>query len=267
LDKRPFGLIAVALECAMISRPATPAPDAGYPDGATTANAYAKEAARHSCPPGMMYIPAGETVVAYDGTRAVPAFCMDILETTVADYKQCVRAGRCKKPDNRPERAYEIRSSYWRKGSGNIALDCVDFYNAEAYCRFRDKRLPKPREWFRAAAGDRDLFNPWGDAVILPGGVCWERKEKQGPCEVGTSNQDVSPFGIRDMGANAVEWTSRPDLNLGHAPWRSEAILGDSWRNGPDVLGTATSKPIHVDLTYQCAGIRCVLDANGDGTF
>jgi formylglycine-generating enzyme required for sulfatase activity len=214
----------------------------------------------------MSYIPAGKSRYSYDGNYAVPAFCMDILETTVAEYKQCVRAEKC----NRARKTFEadgFSSSYWRKGNGRVALDCVDFDDAEAYCRYRQKRLPTPTEWFRAADGDRDVRDPWGDTVIAAGGVCWQRTMKQGPCEVGTSLQDVSLFGIKDMGANTDEWTSAPDSDFvkGGAPTRSEAVLGYSWADRPNVIGASTTRPRATDITNTCAGIRCARDPEGDG--
>jgi sulfatase modifying factor 1 len=199
------------------------------------------------CPDGMTLVPTGPTPGGFS-PRVTSSFCIDTLETTVAAYRECVRAGACAKPkgpctSKRPHQP----------------IDCASFEDAGAYCRFRGKRLPAPNEWGRAAGGDVGTYHPWGNDVKGgAGGVCWQKRE---PCDVGTSPKDVSVFGVRDMAGNVEEWTADP-ANAGRRPgeWHSEEILGGGWASTPDgpidPLGSITGRP-RPSIVGMRAGVRC----------
>jgi formylglycine-generating enzyme required for sulfatase activity len=137
-------------------------------------------------------------------------------------------------------------------------INCLGFQDAVAYCGFRKKRLPAPNEWGRAAGGDTGTYHPWGNKVdVKPGGVCWQKRE---PCDVGTSTQDVSAFGVKDMAGNVAEWTADPANEGSHNQWHSEEILGGDWQSTPsgaiDVLGSITGRP-KGSIVGMRAGVRC----------
>lgn len=108
------------------------------------------------CPAGMAYVPARALTRAYGPSAIVPAqhaFCMDILETTHADYAACAKAKACTPLQN---------EGRWGKRPRYPVLRAT-FEQAQAYCRFRAKRVPSANEWVRAGGGDEELWNPWGD--------------------------------------------------------------------------------------------------------
>jgi formylglycine-generating enzyme required for sulfatase activity len=80
---------------------------------------------------------------------------------------------------------------------------CVTWYGADKYCRSLGKRLPRDAEWEIAARGVEGRPFPWGGDPPRPGGVAYELPL---PHAVGTSLQDVSPDGIRDLAGNVAEW-------------------------------------------------------------
>jgi formylglycine-generating enzyme required for sulfatase activity len=186
---------------------------------------------------------------------SLAAYCIDELETTVARYRECVHARRCKRE------AHD--STCFNTKRPNSPIACATFEDAAAYCAFHGGRLPTPNEWVRAASGDKESKHPWGDDIRTPpGGVCWGRTFEQGPCDVGTTPTDVSAFGVRDMAGNVAEWTRDP-AHEGKGQLRFELILGYSWTVDRDdvlirMVGSATAEHPGTLTRDGGAGVRCV---------
>ena len=131
----------------------------------------------------------------------VAAFCMQKTEVTVAAYDACVKAGGCTATDAGP----------WcnaRKGGrADHPVNCVDWEQAVAYCRWVGGRLPTEEEWEYAARGTDGRRYPWGNDRPAAQ-LCWSRGDAEGTCPVGSFPAGDSPFGIHDMAGNVWEWTA-----------------------------------------------------------
>lgn len=138
----------------------------------------------------------------------VDTFYMDIFEVTVAEYRACVRRGRCRASGPR----------YFDFDGPRQPITGVSWRDAVAYCGFLGKRLPTEAEWEKAARGvDGELY-PWGEepatcerAVIAneSGRSCGVRKrgsnpDKGRPLDVGS--RPPGRYGLHDMIGNAWEW-------------------------------------------------------------
>ena len=213
------------------------------------------------CPAGMAHVSGGPARGSESGTT-VGSFCADILETTVAEYRECVKARRCTLPAKGDPVHWPC--NYWQKGRDRDAIDCLTFWQVRNYCEFRFKRLPTPNEWKRAAGFGDDRAFPWGNEVLGAKDVCWMRTAKQGTCKVGTHLKDASPFGILDMAGNVPEWTAdrMQECIDGRYYFGScyQESRGDRWSHRPDKFFPTNFDFGRVDTINDpwMAGIRCV---------
>jgi formylglycine-generating enzyme required for sulfatase activity len=157
-------------------------------------------------------------------------YAMDKTEVTVAAYAACVKAGACTEPDGYQSTGSKQLCTYGASGKEQHPVNCVDWTQAEKFCRWKGGRLPTEAEWEHAARGSDGRKYPWGntepngrlangcgrDCVALAKRVlnqdwtaaAWADDGWEATSPVGTFPAGASPFGLLDMAGNVWEWTS-----------------------------------------------------------
>jgi formylglycine-generating enzyme required for sulfatase activity/predicted Ser/Thr protein kinase len=256
-------------------------------------------ALKPAAPSGMVYVPAGEFIMGSTDAEvdsAVPlcnygdcqrswfeieqprhpvyldAFYIDKTEVTNAQYQKCVEAGACDMPS---DTTYYDDTNY-----AQHPVVYVRWNDADAYCRWADKRLPTEAEWEKAARGADGWVYPWGNTfdaskVNFCDKNCsddWRDASVDdgyaGTAPVGSYPAGASPYGALDMAGNVWEWVAdwydggyyatSPERNpKGPASGDYRVIRGGSWDSVVAFVRTAYRYGDSPDLTVNWVGFRC----------
>lgn len=197
-------------------------------------------------PEGMIFVPGGELELgAKDGLpreqpvfrHLVQGFFMDVHPVTVAQFRDFVAAtsyvteaerfGNSIVHDMKGQPGWHMVDGanwqYPRGPEGGKAADDhpvtqVSFRDAQAYCQWAGKRLPREIEWEHAARNGRNDRNPysWGQEIRKNG--VYKANFWQGNFPYQHQVQDgfeftnpvgkfgKTPLGLTDMAGNVWEW-------------------------------------------------------------
>lgn len=222
----------------------------------------------------MLPIPQGEFEMGSDKFEAderpahrvsLPAYYIDKYEVTNAQYKQfCDETHRKYPPNPSFEPDYFIAKPQYP------ALG-VTFEDALAYASWAGKRLPTEEEWEKAASWDpiarRKRLYPWGDEPVERADIGTGK-----PAPVAEANGDRSPYGVFDMGGNALEW-----VDASYRPYEGGEKSDPAYQKDERVVRGAsflqtldkarTSYRDHLPRIFPegkstPVGLRCAISAN-----
>ncbi len=192
------------------SAPSAPAEPSNVPESPPAA-----QATPDAPPPeedGMLLVPGGPFTMGSDDVGEadehprhvveIPAFFLDRTEVTNADYERCVSAGVCRAHDTRSSRLNHFGDDRAFRAPTQ-PISAVSWEDAQAYCHFVGKRLPREAEWEKAARGTDARTYPWGEAKPTAQHAVFSTNRT---APVGTHPLGVGPYGHLDLTGNVWEW-------------------------------------------------------------
>lgn len=137
-------------------------------------------------------------------TVTVAPFLLDKTEVTNEAYGRCVEADKCRPPAHLDtEKGGFAPLEVFRRPDHPVSG--VSHDDAEAYCTFVDKRLPREAEWERAARGSDARRFPWGNEFPNDTLAVFRAKVTK---PVGSLPKGRGPYGHLDLGGNVWEWVA-----------------------------------------------------------
>jgi formylglycine-generating enzyme required for sulfatase activity len=223
----------------------------------------------------MVEIPAGEFAMGSDGVRALEderpvhrvwleRFSMDLHEVATAQYAEFLTATQ--RPAPWQWNSVDLLQSHDRPVIG------VDWSDADAYCRWKGKRLPTEAEWEKSARGTEGWLYPWGnqfprnDLANFALGARFSYSQVLMPVQ--SYEQGKSPYGLYHMAGNVWEWVQdwyavnyyeiSPERNpQGPEKGQFKVLRGGSWSDLPKYLLTYGRFKLPPETRNSYIGFRC----------
>lgn len=198
--------------------------------GVGTVIAVLSPAAPPACPAGMATIPGGTFRMGSPEGEGdsderpmhlvtLSPFCLDLTEVTVVAYGRCVSAGACTAPATSVAKPGERDDPWcnWGRGRDDHPVNCVDWTQADTFCRWADKALPTEAQWEFAARRPQGRRFPWSGREPVARLLRWDSED--GTTPVGRYPAGRTPEGVLDLAGNVAEWVAD-----GFAPYAAAVV-------------------------------------------
>ncbi len=192
----------------------------------------------------MLRVPTGKFLFGDDKQEMeLPEFWISKTPVTNAEYARFLEATNHLKPK-------DFDSNLKNKKDHPVVY--VNWFDAQAYCKWAGGDLPTEEQWEKAARGPHGLAYPWGNE--------WEN----GRCNTYESGiltttpvgqfspQGDSPYSCVDMSGNVWEWTTSLDQTR-------RVVRGGSWKLGQGDALAAYRLNDAPDIHRISTGFRVVL--------
>lgn len=187
--------------------------------------------------PGMALVPEGEFVMGSNERwddespefiARTETFYIDLREVTNEDYAAFVL-------ETGQEAPYHWVDGKVPQGKEKHPVVYVNWFDADAFCHWKGKRLPTEEEWEKAARGENGNIYPWGNEWVLTKSNN-PYKHSTGTEPVGSYPEGKSPYGLDDMSGNVWEWVDsyylpHPGNTVPKAAYSKDkrVLKGGSW--------------------------------------
>jgi len=207
----------------------------------------------------------------------VPTFEITKTEITVSQYQACFDASVCTQPNEYPECSY---CNWGVDGREDHPINCVEWNQADVFCRWWGGQLPTEAQWeYAARGGGENIEYPWGDQTATCQYTVMDDHEAGGDgcgqdrtwsvCSRTTGN---TAHGICDMSGNVYEWVqdqyhdSYIDAPTDGSSWESPQYIhgrvcrGSCFKSSDPLAMRASFRTFYINPSRAdgIIGIRCV---------
>ncbi len=239
----------------------------------------------------LLLVPSGEFRMGPPGDPrrvSLRAFYIDRTEVTNRQYAKFLAAvakhgdAAWRHPDQPATKTSHVPAFWSHPELGEAKPDNpvvgVSWFDAYAYAKWADKRLPTEAEWERAARGTDARIYPWGNSPPAQGlrylanyfSVSLAADGFRFTAPVGAFPAGASPCGCLDMAGNAAEWCADwfgplPQGRLvnptGAEKGAERVTKGGAWNLNADSIRTFSRWALEPDRQLSNVGFRCAKDA------
>ncbi len=202
-------------------------------------------------------------------------YYIDKFEVTNGRYLEFIKATGYRLPQHPQDPKRNLwQGSLMPESVSDRPVINVDWYDAEAYCKWAGKRLPTEAEWEKAAHGTESRRFPWGNVEPthkhLNFNQRWQGEKTLMP--VGSYEAGKSPFGAYDMAGNVWEWVadwydpayyekSPPRNPQGPESGTHKVLRSSGWQVETPLVRIFTRVKSDPLIRNESTGFRCAADA------
>ncbi|MBK8274675.1 MAG: SUMF1/EgtB/PvdO family nonheme iron enzyme [Nitrospira sp.] len=205
-------------------------------------------------------------------------FLIDQFEVTNGRYLEFIKSTGQRVPQNPTNPTRNL----WQGGTITESLAerpviNVDWFDADAYCKWAGKRLPSEAEWEKAAKGTSDRRFLWGNVESTAKHLNYNQKwiGEKTLMPVGSYEAGKSPYGVYDIVGNVWEWVNdwydaryyekSPSKNPpGPQEGTKKVIRGAGWQNETPTVRIFTRVDSDPTMRNESTGFRCAADKGID---
>lgn len=267
--------------------------------GSTVTNTKPPETSEKQLPErdGMVHVPGGwsRLSIGDDGKKYrkvyVTGFWIDKTEVSNRDFGAFIKAGGYTNPKYWTKEGWAWREAekitmprWWAEQRYQVGpnypeypVSGISWYEADAYARWKGKRLPTEAEWERASRGDGKTFFPWGNAPIDYEGKVFANFAAYTDgflysAPILAFPQGKSPWGCYNMLGNVWEWvqdfwtgeagyTGLPERDPVNLKGDQKLLRGGSWfRHASFFVQYYRLAAEPGSRKYDDVGFRCARD-------
>jgi formylglycine-generating enzyme required for sulfatase activity len=204
-------------------------------------------------------------------------FYIDKYPVTNSQFEAFIREGGYTKPEYWTEEGWKwvqqtqrTCPKFWHDPNynwPNYPVVGVSWYEAAAYAKWAEKRLPTEAEWEKAARGPTGVEWPWGNEFRGDFVNSAEGEEQVGgTTPIGIYPAGASYYGALDMSGNISEWTESwygpyPGNTKGDFPEKENSRVrrGGNWGWDHDFARCTCRVPSPPTTSYAVTGFRCCI--------